>query len=123
MNSVSLVGNLTKAPETINTADGKSIARFTIAINAGKDKNDNKIVDYPQIVAFGKVADFVLAYIDKGDKVAVNGRLHTRSYDAPDGSKRYVTEVVAQSVEGMSKPSQNGSYDEMTPVEQEELPF
>lgn len=124
MNSVSLVGNLTKTPEAISTADGKSITRFTIAINGGKDKNGNNLVDYPQIVAFGKVADFVISYIDKGDKVAVNGRIHTRSYDAQDGLKRYVTEVVAQTVEAMSKPSQNGTECEMTPVEDcGDLPF
>jgi len=62
-----------------------------------------------QIVAWRQTADFVTKYLRKGDKVAVEGSIQTRSYDAQDGSKRHVTEIIADSVESMGRRREDGA--------------
>ena len=101
MNNVTLIGNLTRKPEIKYTtgAEPKAVARFSIAINSGY--GDNKRVDYPSIVVFGKQAENCEKYLDKGRKVAIVGRLQTGSYEK-EGRKVYTTDVIANSVEFLS---------------------
>ena len=96
MNSVVLIGYLTRDPEMRYTADTQmAITRFSIAIDRpGKDKG----ADYPNITVFGKQAENCEKFLKKGRLVGVQGRLQTGSYDK-DGHKVYTTDVIADRVE------------------------
>lgn len=113
MNVVTLIGNLTKDPEVRYTESNMAIARFSIAINRGKDKNgEDRGADFPNIVVFGKQAENCERYLAKGRKVAVQGRIQTGSYTNKDGNKVYTTDVIADRVEFLGsaeKTSQNGT--------------
>ncbi len=108
MNKVVLVGRLTKDPELRNTNSGLPVTSFTVAINRTyKNKEGNYDTDFINVSIFGKQAENVSKYCAKGSQVGVDGRIQTRSYDAEDGSKRYVTEVVADSVEFLGSKKDN----------------
>lgn len=100
MNKVILIGNLTKDPQMRTTQSGVSVCSFTIAVNRRfKDANGERQSDFIPVVAWRKAADLCGQYLAKGRKVGVIGELQTRSYEAKDGTKRYVTEVIADEVE------------------------
>lgn len=101
MNKVILVGRLTRDPEVRYTQSGKVVAAFTLAVNSGY--GDNQKADFVPIVVWGKVAEVCGNNLGKGSKVLVEGRLQVRNYDGSEGGKRYVTEVVAKSVEFLEK--------------------
>lgn len=103
VNNINIVGNLAKAPQQYTTQDGKAIAKFDIAVNAGKDK-----VHFFPVVAFGTPAEFALKYLDKGSKVAISGQLSQSTYQAQDGTKRSKIEIVAQAIEGMANTASRG---------------
>lgn len=94
MNTVILIGRLTKDPET-RTSGETTVTRFSLAVDRG-DKNGN--TDFPNVVCFGKVAEAVAKYMSKGRLVAVHGQLRTGSYTDKKGNKRYTTEVAADVV-------------------------
>ena len=99
-NKVFLIGRLVKDPEIRYTQSGKAVASFTLAIDRPfKDENGNKATDFIPIVAWGKTAQLCSDYLNKGRQVAIFGRIQTRNYTADDGTKRYVTEVIAEEVE------------------------
>lgn len=113
MNKVILIGRLTKDPELRTTTGGLNVASFSIAVNRNfKNKEGNYDADFFNISIFGKQADNVSKYCVKGNLVAIEGRIQNRTYDAQDGSKRYVTDIVADHVEflGSKKDSQNSGY-------------
>lgn len=94
INKIILIGRLTKAPEQATTQTGKAVSKFTLAVDRyGKD------ADFLNIVCFDKTAELVSKYVGKGSKIAVVGSIQTRNYEAQDGTKRYVTEIVANEVE------------------------
>lgn len=100
MNKIVLVGRLTKDPELRSTTAGFSTASFTVAVNRNfKNKDGNYDADFLPCVAFRNTATFVSRYFKKGNLICVEGRVQTRSYDAQDGSKRYVTEIVVENAE------------------------
>lgn len=103
VNSVILIGRLTKDPEIKKTSSGKSVASFTLAVNQrfNRDKTD-----FINCVAWEKTADYLGNYVKKGNLIAVEGRISTRNYDAPDGKKVYITEVVCESVQGLERNDQ-----------------
>ena len=122
MNRAILVGNLTRDPELRATNGGVSVCTFTIAINRRfANANGEREADFIPIVVWRAQAENCARYLHKGSKVAVNGTIQTRSYDAQDGSKRYVTEVVADDVEFLTSASSNGGdrYDGGAPRYQE----
>lgn len=99
MNSVTLIGRLTKAPEVKYSESGTAMTRFSIAIDRGKDKNGNERgADFPNIVAFGKTAELCGKYLDKGRMVGIQGHIQTGSYEK-DGRRIYTTDVCAERVE------------------------
>lgn len=98
MNSVNLTGRLTKEPEIKYTDGGLSIARFSIAVDRRFKKDGEQTADFPNIVAFGKTAEFVEKYFKKGMKIEISGRIQTGSYEKEDGTKVYTTDVVAEQV-------------------------
>ncbi|MCC6754669.1 MAG: single-stranded DNA-binding protein [Saprospiraceae bacterium] len=96
-NSVRLIGNLGANPEVKQLDKGNKMARFSIATNeVYHDKDGNKVTDtqWHNVVAWGKTADIVEEYLAKGSEVAIEGKLTSRNYEAKDGEKKYVTEIV-----------------------------
>lgn len=102
MNNVVLTGRLTANPELKVTQSGTQVCVFALAVNKDKEHTD-----FPQVVCFGKTAENLCTYQKKGSMIGVNGRLQTRSYDRQDGTKAYVTEVIANAVEYLSSKSEN----------------
>ena len=113
MNKVLLIGRLTRDPETRSTTSGNTAVNFTVAVNRNFKNMEGVIeADFIPVVIWGKIGENVAKYCQKGSQVAVEGRMQVRSYDAQDGSKRYVTEVVASNVEFLtSKGSASSSTD------------
>lgn len=106
MNSVTLIGRLTKDPEVRATNSGESVAKFTLAIDRYGSKE--KQADFPRIVVFGKQAENCGKYLVKGSLVGVSGRIQTGSYTNKDGATVYTTDVVAQRVQFLdNRNSQN----------------
>jgi single-strand DNA-binding protein len=100
MNKVILVGRLTRDPVVRVTPSNKDVATFTLAVDrfaAGPD--GKKEADFIPIVVWGRLAEICGNNLTKGQKVLVDGRMQVRNYEDKTGQKRYVTEVVAQSVE------------------------
>ena len=99
INKVILIGRLTKDPETRVLASGSSVSTFTLAVDRTfKSRDGERGTDFIPIVAWGKTAELCGQYLSKGRQTAVAGRMQTRSYDDNDGSKRYVTEVIANEI-------------------------
>ena len=131
MNKVILIGNLTKDPELSTTNSGINYCRFTLAVPKRFAQAGERDAEFINIVVWRVQADNCHKYLKKGSKACVICSLQTRSYDAQDGSKRYVTEVVAEEVEFLSTKSNidsatgsNGSdASELQPIEDDTLPF
>ena len=128
MNHFVGIGRLTRDPEVRYTQSGKACAKFTLAIDRRKSSDGNQQADFISCVAWVKTAEVISQYCTKGKKIAVEGRIQTRSYDANDGSKRYVTEVVVQSMEfcdskGGGASTTNGGAYAGTPVPDDDIPF
>lgn len=134
MNTVQLVGRLTKDPDVKYTNGGTSIARFTVAVDRRFKSEGGPTADFPSVVAFGKTAEFVEKYFHKGQRIGISGRLQTGSYEK-DGTKVYTTDVIAEAVEFVEskgsgsaeasakpQPGPDGFYD-VPPEEEGELPF
>ena len=97
MNKAIIIGRLTKEPEMRTTTNGVNSTSFTIAVNRPFSNQDGeREADFISCVAWRKQAENIAKYCSKGSQVAVEGRIQTRSYDAQDGSKRYVTEVIVE---------------------------
>lgn len=110
MNSVNLTGRLTRDPEVRYTDNGLSIARVSIAVDRRFKKDGEQSADFPNIVAFGKTAEFIEKWFKKGTKIEVSGRIQTGSYTKEDGTKVYTTDVVAEQVGfSESKASSTGT--------------
>ena len=135
MNKVILIGNLTKDPELSTTNSGINYCRFTLAVPKRFAQAGERDAEFINIVVWRVQADNCHKYLKKGSKACVVGSLQTRNYDAQDGSKRYVTEVVAEEVEFLStknnadgvasnpSSSDNGDASELQPIEDDTLPF
>lgn len=125
MNKAILAGRLAKDPEVRYTQAGKAVAAFPLAVDRRlpKDAKEGQKADFIPIVAWDKMAEICDRYLKKGRQVVVEGRIQVRSYEAQDGSKRYVTEVIAQGVEFVGS---NQGTDESAPSTQDEemeIPF
>ena len=129
MNSVQILGNLARDPELRFTKTGRAVATFTVAAtNTYIDSTTNETKEqtaFINCVAWGKTGEAV-GNCKKGERLLVNGRIQTRSYDTQDGQKRYVTEVVAGFVgvsllNESSEPSNFDNFDATDP--NENIPF
>ena len=120
-NKVWLLGNLTKDPESQTTSSGITVCRFTLAVQRKfSNANGEKETDFINIVAWRTLAENCIKYLSKGKKVAVVGAIQTRSYDAQDGTKRYVTEIMAEEVEFLS-PSEKQETEKMKKLDESEI--
>jgi len=109
MNKVILIGNLANDPEARTTQSGISQSTFRVAVQRRfANAQGVREADFLTVVAWRQTADFCNRYLTKGRKVAVEGSIQTRSYDAQDGSKRYVTEIIAENVEALGSRNEEG---------------
>lgn len=107
-----LFGRLGQDPELRALPSGTQVASFSIATNryyTDKDGQKKEQTDWHNIVLFGKQADLAKQYLKKGDSVFIEGRIQTRSWDGPDGQKRYRTEIVAERMQFGPRASQDGA--------------
>lgn len=152
MNKVVLIGRLTKDPELRFTpGNGTAVTTLTLAVDKYNAASGQREADFISVVIWGKQAETTANYMAKGRLMAISGRIQTRSYDAKDGTKRYVTEVVASEVQFLDKgnggsqtsaprqggfgggsefgaPSSDGFggmgfEDDMTPIDDGDIPF
>ena len=134
MNSVQLIGRLTRDPEVRYTDGGASIARFGLAVDRRFKQENGADADFINIVSFGKTAEFIEKYFHKGMKIALNGRIQTGNYTDKDGKKVYTTDIVAENVEfceskGTSAnndapaPASDGDFMSVPDGIEDELPF
>lgn len=144
MNKVTLVGRLTKDPELRFTPGaGTAVTTFTLAVNRKFKREGQPDADFIPIVIWGRMAEVTANYMSKGRLIGISGRIETRSYEAKDGTRRYVTEVIAEDVEflGSKQSAENdGAYNfqnsnngggapepdygnDVTPIENEDIPF
>ena len=107
MNSVALVGRLTKSPIVTYTQSGSSIAKFTIAVDRRFKTDGQPSADFINIVVFGKTGEFVEKWFHKGDPISITGRIQTGSYTKQDGTKVYTTDVIAETAEFVPGKPQN----------------
>lgn len=108
LNKAILIGRLTRDPELKYLQNGTAVASFTLAVDRTfKNKDGEKEADFIPVVAWRKTAELCGKYLAKGSQAAISGRIQTRSYDANDGSKRYVTEVVADEVQFIGSKADN----------------
>ena len=128
MNKIVLLGRLVADPECRYTQQGKCVAGFKLAVNRPFKGADGKNeADFIPVVLWDKTAEVVANNVKKGQRLLVEGRLQIRTYDAQDGSKRWVTEVVGSSIEFIEKKeeSSSGGFEDMgqsVPFD-EEIPF
>ena len=135
MNKVIMIGNLANDPEARTTQSGISQSTFRIAVQRRfANQHGVREADFFTVIAWRQTADFCNRYLSKGRRVAVEGSIQNRSYDAQDGSKRYVTEIIADNIEALggredaapvdthteTAPATNGRF---TEVEDDDLPF
>ena len=121
MNSVQILGNLGRDPVIRATKTGRSVASFSVAVSrtyTTPQGEQRELTDWINVVAWGPLAEAVGNQLKKGTRVFVEGRISSRSYDAQDGTKRYVTEVVANTIaipigtprNSSHGPQQGGSF-------------
>lgn len=123
MNHVTLIGRLTKDPEVRYTQSGTPVGTFTLAVDRRVQKDKPKEADFIPCVVWGKTAEVVGNWCKKGKQVGVEGRIQVRSYDAKDGSKRYVTEVVVNDLELLSKSEGGNKQGGREQLTDEDIPF
>ena len=103
MNSVNLIGRLTRDPELKYTPSQMAVTTFTLAIDRTKKPGEEKKTDFPRITVFGKSAENCNRYLKKGRLVGIQGRIQTGSYKDKDGRTIYTTDVVAANVEFLER--------------------
>lgn len=112
MNSVVLIGRLTRDPETRYTSGSQmAVCTFTIAIDRVTRQGEEKKTDFPRITVFGKQAENCERFLKKGRLVGVQGKLQTGSYTNKDGATVYTTDVVADRVEFLEWGDRQSSND------------
>ena len=109
MNNVSLVGRLTKDPESRFTTNNTAVAGFTLAVNRRFKQEGQPEADFVGIVAWQKTAEFCGKYFKKGQQVWICGRIQTRTWDDTEGVKHYVTEIVADAVGFADSKKEDGA--------------
>lgn len=135
MNLFMGIGRITKKPELRYTTSNLAITKFTLAINRDtKNKEGNYDTDFINCVAYGKTAELIDKYLDKGSQIAIAGKIQTGSYEK-DGKKTYTTDVVVERISFLDKkqePTQTeivqkamneNPYETMGQQVQTDLPF
>ena len=112
MNQAIIIGRLTRDPEVRYTQSGTAVCTFTLAVDRpwahSKEQSNQPTADFIPVVTWRKLAEVCGNNLIKGRRVGVHGRIQVRSYEAQDGSKRYVTEVVAEDLEFLDSRKDTG---------------
>lgn len=125
LNKVMIIGNVTQDPEMKTIPSGVNVTKFSVATNlVWTDQNGQKQekVEFHNIVAWRKLGEICGQYLTKGKKVYIEGRLQTRSWDDPNGVKKYRTEIIADNMimlgskSGSSGNSQNNDFQNLEPA-------
>jgi len=109
INRVILIGNLTRDAETI--AARSPMTRMRLATNSvyrDADGNRQETAEYHTVISFGRLAEICAAYCAKGRRVYVEGRLRTREYEGSDGQRKFITEVIADTMKLLDRPDAAG---------------
>ncbi len=131
LNKVMLIGNLGTDPEMRYTANGSAVTTFRLAVGrsfGGGETERREETEWFTVVTWSKLAELLGQHLQKGRKVFVEGRLASRSWDGPDGQKRYRTEVIANQVLFLDR-AQGATFDEAGPpepsgdLEPDDIPF
>jgi single-strand DNA-binding protein len=115
INKVILVGNVGKDPEVKHLESNVSVAHFTLATSENyTNKSGEKVTttEWHNIVCWRGLASLAENYIRKGSQIYVDGKIRTRSYDATDGSKKYVTEIYADTIQLLGKKGVDSTFQE-----------
>lgn len=115
MNKVILVGRLVREPELRTTQSGVSVCSFTVACDRRYQKEGERQADFINCIAWRNTADFISNYFTKGTRIALDGSIQTRSWDAEDGTKRYATEVIVDHAEFAQSKSEGNSENTTQP--------
>ena len=125
LNRVEIIGNLGGDPEMRYTANGTAVTTFRVAVgrsfNVEGERREE--TEWFRVVAWNKLAELVQAHLTKGRKVYVEGRQSTRSWDGPDGQKRYMTELVANQVLFLDRPQGATVPDVGGDMDPDDIPF
>lgn len=128
MNNVTLVGRLTKDPELkFAQGTGTAVATFTVAVDRRFKREGQPAADFIPVVVFGKQAESTCNYVIKGRLISISGNIQTRNYEAKDGTRRYVTEVIADEVQFLEwaskgKNENRDTSEDLKPLDGE-IPF
>lgn len=117
MNRVELTGRLTKDVELRATANDKSVATFTLAVNRPITKDGEKQADFINCKVWNKQAENLAKYCHKGDLIGIEGNIRTGSYDDKDNKKVYTTEVQAERIEFLNKKQESGNDNQESTIE------
>ena len=127
MNSITIIGNLTRDPETKQTSSGKNVCNFTVAVNRRQKKSEgNNEADFFRVSAWEQTGDACQKYLSKGKKVAVRGSVSAHAYADKDGNPAAQLEVFAMDVEflsGRDDGQQGGSNAYSAPAPAQAAPF
>jgi single-stranded DNA-binding protein 3 len=123
MNKIILVGRMTKDIEIRYTQNQKEVGNFDLAVNRNyKNANGEYDTDFFKCIAWGNLAKTIQTYTSKGSQIAIEGRVENRTYQANDGTNRYVTEVVVEGVHLIDfKKNETATTEEVIGVD--DLPF
>lgn len=126
LNKVFILGNVTRNPESRSTPSGQTVASFGVATNRmwtdGQGQKQKK-AEFHNIVAWGKLGEICAQYLQKGKLVFIEGRIETRTWDGPDGAKRYKTEIIAENMQMGPKLSSTGiNSDDSRSNQDDEVP-
>ena len=122
MNICIMMGRPTKDPEIHYTQDGKAIARFTLAVDRRFKRDGQPDADFHTCVCFGKTAEFIEKYIQKGTKVIVTGSLQDNNYQGKDGQTVYAKQIVCDNVEFAESKAASQRNNQSAPAAPEQKP-
>ncbi|CAN5276968.1 hypothetical protein BH24CHL7_BH24CHL7_03600 [soil metagenome] len=114
LNKVMIIGNLGRDPEMRYTPSGQAVTQFTVACNRYyKDQQGERQeeTEWFRVVAWARQAEFAAEYLRKGNKVYVEGRLQTRSWEGQDGQKRYTSELIANTIQNLERRPRDDAGD------------
>ncbi len=133
MNSCVLKGNLVRDVELSTTPNGVTVAKFSIAVQRRFTNADGeRDVDFINCVAWRNTAEFISKYFKKGSQILVRGEIQTRTYQAQDGTNRYITEIMVDEVDFCGSKQDGGNASEtkeenkpadVQPIDDDNLPF
>lgn len=125
LNKVMIIGNLGHDPEMRYTPSGRPLTKFRVATNrtwTNQEGEKETETEWFNVVAWGKLAEICNQYLEKGEKVYVEGRLHTRHWTDDEGNHQSATEVVANEMIMLNRPSESNLKD-TEKTDEEEFPF